>query len=134
MGGPGWAGLVERGNRVGAPWVIIKGIDRQRYSATPLCSRLQHLHRSIVHCKYQMMAAVLQYKDTAALQTLQCWPGAHKARDNKSAVVVVVVTGQIVQTTAALQHPTCSHRAADPLLPETRTQTPVSIIIKKLQI
>ena len=65
--GPRRAGLVERGNRVGAPWVIIKWIDRQRYSATPLCSRLQHLHRSTVHCKYQMMAAVLQYKDTAAL-------------------------------------------------------------------
>ena len=71
--GPRRAGLVERGNRVAAPWVIIKWIDRQRYSATPLCSRLQHLHRSTVHCKYQMMAAVLQYKDTAALQTLQHW-------------------------------------------------------------
>ena len=128
--GPRRAGLVERGNRVGAPWVIIKGIDRQRYSATPLCSRLQHLHRSIVHCKYQMMAAVLQYKDTAdtaALQTLQHWllapgPGHTKPETIYQRWLVVVVTGQIVQTTAALQHRTCSHQpAADPLLPETRT-------------
>ena len=75
--GPRRAGLVERGNRVAAPWVIIKWIDRQRYSATPLCSRLQHLHRSTVHCKYQMMAAVLQYKDTAALQHCRhCSPGS----------------------------------------------------------
>ena len=71
------------------------------------------------------MAAVLQYKDTAALQ---CWllapgPGHTKPETINQRWLVVVVTGQIVQTTAALQHRTCSHQAADPLLPETRTQT-----------
>merc|ERR1712155_226218 len=80
-----------------------------------------------VHCPLQLSddgcsAAVQGHCSTAALQTLQSWllalgPGHTKPETINQRWLVLVVTGQIVQTTAALQHPTCSHRAADPLLP-----------------